>query len=234
MNRARRPDIVLVSANIGGIDPVFPLPPHPGIHAVYFTDAAPCEAEATWDRVVRVPHSDNPRMAAKFYKCQIHRLPETRGFPWLMWSDTSARFKDLSFVPGLVQRLGRYGTRAALVPHPNRRSPAEEYQYVIDRITEGNVYLASRYTAEEMRAERDHFAKRHDLRALPLWCGGLWVFANAPRSHAFFNAWWRCVNTWAIIDQPAISPLLVEHGIRPVPIKLPLMDNRYWTRVEHA
>lgn len=104
-------EIALVTANFGGIDAVKPLPAHEGIDAFYYidqpnADSASAEATKTWTRVI-VPnyprHDFNPRLRARYFKHQIHRLDEVREHRWLVWADGSLQFKDLRF---LSERVG--------------------------------------------------------------------------------------------------------------------------------
>src|SRR4051812_42863245 len=105
--------IALVTANFGGIDDLKPLPPHDGIDAFYYTDAASFAAAAppavkTWTQVI-VPnyprHDFNPRLRGRYFKHQIHRLDEVRNHRWLVWADSSLQFHDLGFVMAAVERL---------------------------------------------------------------------------------------------------------------------------------
>lgn len=231
-----KPSIVLVTANLGGIDPTFPLPPHPGVDAVYFADFdVPPDVAATWDTVVRVerPENGDARLMAKYPKCQIHKLDETAGHQYLAWADACFRFTSLAFLPELAARIGENKDKAVFIPHPDRRTVAEEYAYVLDEIARGNRYLRSRYTAEPLQREREHFAARYDLTQLPLWCGGLWMLPNSPAARSFLDAWWSVVQTFSIFDQAAITPLLANAGIEVEPLDAYLYRNPMWERLPH-
>lgn len=228
--------LALVSANLGGIDPVFPLPPlSPGLRAFYYTGAAgrvPAEVAVTWTSIIPVLPGADPRYEAKFYKCQVHRLRCTAPAEHLVWSDACMRFASLAVVDEMVHLAA--GRRAVLVPHPDRATVADEYEYVLRQIARGNRYLASRYDAGALERERDHFARRHNLARLPLWCGGFWLLPRTPEVAAFLDAWWECVNTFSIFDQCAISPLLTEAGVEVAPLHVNIFSNSYFTRVPHA
>lgn len=230
--------IALVSANFGGIDPVFALPERPAaVSAFYFTDGLAQNhtfADRTWTRTVIEPPSGNPRLRAKWFKCQIPRLGQTYTYAHMAWSDSCFRFASLDFLLDWAERVGLDGSRAVLVPHPDRKTVAEEYSYVLDEIARGNPYLASRYPARDLEREREHFGRRHDLDALPLYSGGIWLFANAPQTYEFFDAWWNTVRRFSIFDQAAITPLLVESGIEVVAAPLYLYRNPVWERVVHC
>ena len=227
--------IALVTANMGGIDPLFALPPHPGIDALYYTDVPSLgSAASTWTRILVPPYpASEPRLKAKFFKCQAHHLPEVRGYPWLAWADASFEFHSLEFLTEWSGFAAPDGSRAVFVPHPDRQTVAQEYGYVLRQIELGNPYLAGRYSAEALEREREFFSRIHDLEALKLWAGGLWLMANASRTHAFLDAWWNCVLRFSILDQAALSPLLMEHGIEPVGFDVDLSTNQHFTRHVH-
>lgn len=227
-------EIALVTANMGGIDPCFAPPSLPdGLDAFYYADRTCGQNPRTWTRVLIDEATQEPRLRSKFFKCQIHRLPEVQGCRWLAWADASIEFHSLNFLIDWAHIAGETGERAVFVPHPHRQTVAEEYAYVLQKLAEGNEYLSSRYSADGLEREREHFGRSHDLSKLRLWAGGLWLLPNMPRAHAFLDAWWDCVLHYTIIDQPAISPLLAEHGIEPIAFDVPLYDNQYWTRRAH-
>jgi hypothetical protein len=71
-------NIALVTANFGGIDEVKALPDHEETDAFYYTDQSVSpEVARTWTRIINpnYPRYDlNPRLRAKYFKLQIHRL----------------------------------------------------------------------------------------------------------------------------------------------------------------
>jgi hypothetical protein len=142
--------IALVTAMFGGIDDLKPLPEHSGIDAFYYTDdagrsAASSHAAATWTRVI-VPdyprHDFNPRLRGRYFKHQIHRLDEVREHRWLVWADSTLRFDDLGFIAEKAAALSRLPARqrALVVPHPERNTISEEYQFIQGGIEAGNPY----------------------------------------------------------------------------------------------
>jgi hypothetical protein len=144
LRRTGGEDIALVTANFGGIDDLKPLPPHQGIVAYYYTDAAslsaaPPDAVKTWTRVI-VPnyprHDFNPRLRGRYFKHQIHRLDEVRNHRWLVWADSSLQFNDLGFLADRAAQLARLAVRrrVLLVPHPDRQTISQELHFIQDEI----------------------------------------------------------------------------------------------------
>ena len=224
-------EIAFVTANMGGLDPLFSMPPCPGVDAFYYTDLS--EGVPPGWAGIFVGDGGPRRLLAKRFKCQAHRLAEVQGCRWLAWADACFEFRSLDFLREWADLAGDDGARAVFVPHPDRATVAEEYAYVLRQLAAGNKYLGSRYSAEVLRCERAHFSRTHDLERLRLWAGGLWLFRNVPRTHAFLNAWWDCVLRFSIFDQAAISPLLADHGIQPIAFNVNLYSNQHWARRPH-
>ena len=223
---------ILVCANLGGIDPIWPLPSHQvDLQSVYYTDKGLDEdmpSALTWDRFLSLPEHPNPRLAAKFYKCQIHRLDSTADAERLVWCDSAFRFSSLEF----LER--DYGKCAMFVPHPDRMSVAEEYEYVLRQVEQGNPYLSARYDPGPLEAERDYFSRRHKLASLPLWCGGLWSVPRTEAAYRFLDSWWDIVQRFSILDQTSLTPLLVEAGLEVEPLDVSIYRSPWFERVHHA
>lgn len=225
--------IALATACMGGIDEPASLPQHPGlVRSVYYCDRPLLDhVAATWSSAVLVASDDEPRLAAKYCKCQLPRLEEVRGCGAVAWADACMEFRSLEFLEDWAWLAG--DEKAVVIPHPDRTSVAEEYEYVLAQLKRGNPYLASRYKTGPLELERDYFARRHDLSKLRLWAGGVWLFPNTSRVRYFFDAWWEIVLRFSIFDQCALSALLVEHELEPAPVSLNLYRNEYFARRPH-
>lgn len=225
--------IALATACMGGIDEAAPLPQHPGlVRSVYYCDRSlPGHVAATWSSAVLVAPDGDPRLAAKYRKCQLPRLGEVRGCAAFAWADACMEFRSLDFLEGWARLAG--DEKAVVIPHPDRGSVAEEYEYVLAQLKKGNPYLVSRYKVGPLELERDYFARRHDLSKLRLWAGGVWLFPNTSRVRDFFDAWWEIVLRFSTFDQCGFSVLLVEHQIAPVPVNLNLYRNEFFARRPH-
>ena len=235
--------IALVTANFGGIDDIKPLPPHSGIDAFYYTDAetaASCsrDAASTWTRIIvpDYPRYDfNPRLRAKYFKIQIHRLCEVRRYRWLVWADGSVMFKRLDFWRQRADALARLPARRRilLVPHPERRTITEEFDYVEAEIRFGNEYMRSRYAQEKMPEQMAHFRRRGwDLNA-KLWCGTTWMVENNDGVRRALDEWWDQNLRYGIMDQLSLPVALAEHGVEPQALDVHLWDNEYFKFIGH-
>lgn len=231
--------IVLVTANVGAIDPPLGLPGHDGVDAIYYTDDERAAPAVGWDLVVPVAAGRGPsssgRMEAKRYKLQLHRLDEVAGgdYRYLAWADACFEFASLDFLREWAELIGGDPARGVFVPHPDRNTVAEEYDYLERQLAQGNKYLTRRYEPEPLRRERAYFGRVHDLEALPLWAGGIWMLPNTRCARTFLDSWWATVQAYSVFDQAALSPLLAEHGITVEPCRVNLYRNPWWARRAH-
>lgn len=236
--------LALVTANFGGIDELKALPPHDGVDAFYYADCGPSNeaalaASRTWTKVV-VPnyprHDFNPRLRARYFKHQIHRLDEVREYRWLVWADSSVLFSDLSFLSTQAARLARLPAhqRVLLVPHPDRETIWDEFQYIEGEIRSGNAYLRLRYEQEKMPEQMEYFRSRGwDLRA-KLWCGTVWMIENSELNRRAWDAWWDQNLRFGMMDQLSLPVILTSFGIEPQALAVPLWKNDHFSYVQHA
>ncbi len=235
-------DIALVSANFGGIDDIRALPDH-DFDAFYYTDAettedASAEAVASWTRVV-VPdyprHDFNPRLRGRYFKHQIHRLPEVREHRWLVWADSSIEFKTTGFIAAAAERLAARppSDRLLVIPHPDRASVREEYEYIANEMAAGNEYLKIRYEDEKMPEQMRYFGEQGwDVNA-PLWCGTFWIVENSEFFRRLWDDWWDQNLRFGMMDQLSLPVLLEAQNVTPEQLDVVLWDNEYFRKAKH-
>ncbi|MGA2731127.1 MAG: hypothetical protein ABSG35_00775 [Syntrophobacteraceae bacterium] len=240
---ATQSEIALVTANFGGIDDVKPLPAHDGIDAFYYTDektaaiASP-DSVRTWTRLI-VPayprHDFNPRLCGRYFKHQIHRLDEVGSYRWLVWADASLKFNDLSFLVSRAAALARLSTlqRVLLVPHPDRKTILEEFEYIQSEMAAGNSYLIDRYGKEKMPEQMEYFRARGWNLHAKLWCGTIWMMENTEPLRRAWDAWWDQNLRFGMMDQLSLPVILDDHGIAPQPLALNLWRNSHFAFVNH-
>jgi hypothetical protein len=242
--KTKRSEIALVTANFSGIDDLKALPVRDGIDAFYYTDAATAaaaspEAAATWTRVM-VPnyprHDFNPRLRGRYFKHQIHRLDEVREHRWLVWADSSLLFHDLGFVKEQAAALARLPVRrrVLLVPHPDRQTIWEEFQFIESQIDAGDNYLILRYRQEKMAEQMEYFRSRRWSLHARLWCGTIWMIENAEPLRRAWDAWWDQNLRFGMMDQLSLPVILDDHGIEPQAFAVMVEQNEYFSCVPHS
>lgn len=235
--------IALVTANFGGIDMVKPLPPRMGIDAFCFTDSATLEAtdpsvSRTWTTIA-VPDTDTlpgARLRSRYFKHQIHRLPQTQACRWLVWADSSIAFKELAFIPDIVRTLQGLAPaqRLLLIPHPDRESVRQEIAFVESQLSQGNEYLCVRYGSDRIAQGKEHLLSRGFSLDAKLWCGGFWVIENNPILHQAWDAWWSYTLRFGMQDQFYLPAALAECGLMPQPANFALRHNPHFDLVKHV
>jgi hypothetical protein len=239
--RSKRQGVALVSANFGGIDAIKFFPLTPGIDTFYYTDTATvsgadANAVSSWGRML-IPdyprHDFGPRLRGRYFKHQIHRLPETEHYRWLIWADSTLQFRDASFLLRTTEQLASLPPRQrlALVPHPDRKTVREEYEHIRDAIAAGNQYLVLRYADEKMSEQMSFFASRGLNVDAPLWCGTIWLIENNNIVTDCWNSWWDQNLRYGMMDQLSLPVLLDQHGLEPQIMDFNLWSNPFfdWT-----
>jgi hypothetical protein len=231
--------IALVTANFGGITS---LPGH-RFDSFYYTDAetkeqADPKALQSWTQVV-VPdyprHDFNSRLRARYFKHQIHRLPEVAGHRWLVWADSCIRFKSTEFIEHSVSRLASRpeSDRLLVIPHPDRATVLEEYEFVQGRIAAGSSYLTIRYRDEKLPEQMRYFDGQGWDTGAPLWCGTFWIVENSDFFNRIWDDWWDQNLRFGMMDQLSLPVLLAAHEVNPNKLDVVLWDNEFFTRAEH-
>jgi len=236
--------IALVTANFGGIDRLKPLPVDPHVDSYCYTDNAgrmstPKEVSATWHEIIvpDYPRNDfNDRLRSRYFKHQIHRLNQVRGYRWLAWTDSSLLFKNLSFLVDESEKLSRLEPhqRLLLIPHPDRDTVADEYAYIQKQISLGNDYLKSRYYYEKMREQMLYFKEVGWSAEVPLYCGTFWLVENSEIIQRALDDWWDQNIRFGMMDQLSLTPVLYSHSLSPQRLDVRLWDNEYFRYITHG
>lgn len=232
----------LVTANFGGIDELKPLPPRRRLAAYYYTDGAGSEPDAafasTWTRILHPEYPlgiPDPRLRARYFKLQIHHLPESRRFRWLLWADARVRFKDLSFIKDSIRHLSTLSPnqRALLVPHPDRNTIEEEYEFIRTQIESGNEYLSARYRIDQMTEQLSQFRRAGKSLTGQLWAGGFWMVENSDLMRGTWDLWHDYDRFPGNMDQLSLPVALNQHHIRPTRLEVNLYDNAFFSIEPH-
>ena len=235
--------LALVSVDFGGIDNINAFPQTAGIDTYFYTDAdalfgADPAVLSSWGRVI-VPdyprHDFGPRLRGRYFKHQIHRLPEMEPYRWLAWADASLQFRDPSFLLRETERLAALAPRQriALVRHPDRATIREEYEYICQEIQNGNEYLTLRYAKEKMTEQMSFFKSRGWNLEASLWCGTIWIVENNDLIARCWDSWWDQNLRYGMMDQLSLPVLLDSFGLQPHVMDFDLRHNSFFDRGKH-
>ncbi len=214
--------IAVITANIGGFDSQKSFPKQ-NIECDYFA--------FTENNLPFPMTSLNPRMKAKYFKLQAHKLfPDHNAFIWL---DSSFQIKSNHFAAYMIEQLNNYGI--AVTKHPERHCIYQEAAFVDQGLKRGATYFTNRYLSSKINEE----AKRYGVEEYPknngLYACGLFSRRNNPSTNKFFDAWWdRCLQ-YSVFDQLSFPVLAKKHGISINPLVFDnYLDNQYYKIVNHS
>lgn len=200
----------MYTAIIGGRDHLFdPTVLTPGCRYVCFTDE-PLRSEV-WE-IVRVPSSEDPRRASRYYKMLPHRLFDAE---YSLWVDGSFRL-DVD-----VRRLiKRYLAQAdiATFKHPERACLYEEAEAVLQFGLDDPEIVR-----EQMRRYR---AAGHPEQAGLSYCGVL-LRRHTRTVRRLNEAWWREIQVGSIRDQ-----LSFRYCARKLGVRLGVIEGEAWQSAE--
>lgn len=242
MNYELMQQAVLVTANFGGIDELKPLPPRHGMAAYCFVDEFEMEPRratiATWSKLIRSREPSNiadPRVKGRYFKSQIHHLPQAGNARWLMWADARIRLFDLAFVGVALRQLSLLpeNRRVLLVLHPHRSTIQEEHEFIKAQIASGDPYLTARYSPARLDEQMKSAVQDPRRLQCRLFAGGIWIVENSELMRSVWDAWWESAQHPGSMDQLSLPLALDDHGIDPVLWDLDLFDNRYFVVEPH-
>jgi hypothetical protein len=124
--------------------------------------------------------------------------------------------------------------RVLLVPHPDRNTIIEEFEFIQSQIQAGNEYLRIRYACEKMSEQIDYFRLRAWNLGAKLWCGTIWMIENSDPIGRAWDDWWDQNLRFGMMDQLSLPVILDQHRIEPQSMAINLWRNDYFTYIQHA
>lgn len=182
--------ISILTASIGGIDEIKGIP----------RQTIPTEYRPYFDNNLPFPLPNlNNRLKSKYVKIQSHRFLDSHIF---IWVDGRVEITADVFTEEIVKHLG--DNDVAIFRHPERETAYNEIDFMIDKITEGNNYLLSRYGNQALEEERDFYFNYLSARS-PLYACTVFARKNNPQTNEAFNEWWRRCIEFSYFDQTMFS-----------------------------
>jgi hypothetical protein len=192
--------ILVITANIGGIDSVKPIPQQTvEFDRVYIT------AE---DSPYHFPGLDN-RLKAKYFKLMTHELYQHE---IIVWIDGNVQIKTGDFIEKLVACLEE--NYISISRHPVRNCIFDEAHFIITEIDKGNKYLKARYNPEAILSEINYYKSMgHPEGAGLYWCG-LFARINNKKVNRFFESVWNDNVLRSNFDQNSFVFYALQHGMK--------------------
>lgn len=183
----------LLTANIGGIDIIKPVPPQSVLYDYKCYIEAPLPL-----------HELNSRMKSRFIKMQHSRFLINDIFIWI---DGRAEITAPDFVEDMVKRLDHCDM--VITKHPQRKTVGEEYEFMLDLMSNGNKYLNGRYDIDVIKKESQIIDW-----ALPLYACGVFAYKATDKMRSFMNAWFFKTIEYSAWEQCWLSQLIYCDGLK--------------------
>ncbi len=192
--------LAIISANIGGIDEVYGMPPQrtPANLYYYFLNNLP----------VPLPNLDN-RTKSKYPKIQSHRFLSHDAFCWI---DGRIQILTKEFSQIMIDVLG--DNDMFILRHGERDTPYQEIEYIRDSMRKGSGYLLSRYGYQDIQKEVDFFEKEGLPYDYPLYHCNMFIRKNTAKVNDAFNDWWHGVTAYTNFDQAFFSYIAWKHDLK--------------------
>ena len=193
-NQTSKVSVALVTAIYGGHDNLRPLPAGHGFDdAVCVTDNPELEAEG-W-RVIVLPSSEQPRLAAKHPRMLPFDFVDTDVAVWL---DAAFEVVGDGFAEFCLDSLADKNLIAWEHPE-NRNCLYQEATYCQDW---------PKYSSEPIREQTAHYRELGMPEGFGLWACGTLVWRNSAEAKEFGQAWLQENKRWSIQDQVSFPFLL--------------------------
>lgn len=194
--------IAVITANIGGIDPIFGMPKQ---------ECDNVEYKYFYYNESNLPFpltNLNDRYKSRYLKIQTHRfLPDFNAYIWL-----DGRFKITSnkFIDHFVENLKEHDI--VLYKHRERKNVFEELNFIVEEMNKGSKYLLERYANQQLIKEAV-FYKASNIENMPLVANGIFIRLNNIKVNSCFDEWWRRCIEFSNSDQTMLSVVLSQYNL---------------------
>lgn len=213
--------IALITAIFGGIDEIKEVPEQTDVHYKRFVYT---EKNSPFP----LPNLC-PRLQAKYFRCQSHRIDELKEYDMHCWLDGRITVTNPEMLRDFSYRI--MGSDIGLGTHQDRNCIYDEADFIVSN--EGD-YLKSRYGSQPIKAEVDFYrAKGHPIN-WGLWSSGIFIRWNNARVNEMFNEWWDCCLTWSYFDQTALPYVLRKNKAVIADLEyVHVVSNKYFELGKH-
>ena len=191
--------VAVVTANLGGMDPIFEYAKQSVDYDFYrFTDANfPPRSQAM-----------TPRMQARILKCFAWQI--VPNYDYYIWVDGSCTLLHEDSVKWFMDQCA--GVDAAFFKHPDRSTIQQEYDYLKNILTIGSRYICSRYQGEFLDEQIAEIMGDDNFRDDRLFASTAFVYQNIYQIQKMLKEWWYHISRYHIIDQLALPYVIRKSG----------------------
>lgn len=224
--------VALITANFGGFDNIQRIAPQDvRTDCFFFTDGAGqrmasqkqfAEASSAWQIIAPpYPRYDlNPRLKAKYFKLQQHRIAELKGYDYYIWIDASVEVYSGSFSGWIIDSLGDADT--AFFRHHERSCIYNEAAVSTDF---SNPYIRKRYADEPITEQIAAYRQDAYPSGNGLYACTIFARRNSKTANAVFDEWWLENIKWSFQDQLSLPYVLHRNNSVPAILQGTVNEN---------
>lgn len=183
--------VALLTANVGGIDNVPPVP----------EQSVPYDYFCYTEKNLPFPlHNLDSRLKGKYCKINTHRFLKHDIFIWI---DGRIEITSPDFVKTMVEWL--QNKDVVISRHQYRHNVYEEIHWIQEMMRNGNKYLLERYAHEPFNEELKFYSGQGMPVDYPLFACGVFARWNNPKVNWVFRDWWLMCLEYSNFDQSQFS-----------------------------
>lgn len=159
-----------------------------------------------------------PRLQAKYFKLQAHYI--WLEYDFYVWIDGNIEVTSPDFVKMMTENLI---TGVRIQAHHERQTIKQEVDFILNS---DNPYLLTRYGAQPLKQEYEHYLREGMPETSPLFSCN--IFAYRKRFSMLLDWWWELVMRWSWFDQSAFSFLNWQSVCAETVNFGPMFDNPFF------
>ena len=196
-----KPEIAMITANLGGFDKLEPHVPQSIPYDYFlFTD------ENFPPRL----HAMTPRLQAKIPKFFGWQM--VPGFNYYFWIDANLTLSNPDSLKYFFDNCQDYDI--VVLKHPGRNTMKWEARYLQRGLIQESKYLAGRYANELLEEQTAEIAADKSFVDDLLVIGGVFMYRNTRKVQKMLKEWWYHVSRYCIQDQISFPYVLKKSGLR--------------------
>jgi len=137
------------------------------------------------------------------------------GWDAYLWVDASRSVTDTGYAAWMIEQLGH--ADMAVYRHPQRKSAAEEADYMLDRMRRPHMrrsrYLISRYAGEWIEEQLAVIPADPGYADDRLYASTALIYRPTGPVRAAMREWWYHKTRYCLHDQLALPYVLWRHGV---------------------
>lgn len=134
------------------------------------------------------------------------------GFDYYIWVDASKTITSPDFGTFMLGQLG--SADFAVFAHPDRRSIKSEYEFVRQKLAEGNQYLLSRYQGEWLSEQYRVIERDKAFKDNCLYASTGFAYRPNSRVRTAMKEWWFHKTRYLLHDQLALPYVLAKSKVK--------------------